>query len=610
MRFETLTLNRFRSFINTTVLDLSAGPGLVLVTGRNEVDPMLAANGVGKSTLFDALCWVLSGKTGRGGRGPSVLPEGKDGPALVTLQGTNRGNSFVLTRQQSPNKLMLDTTGKPEIIDQKALDAFIGVDYDEFLRGCYHVQGAVGFIELRPALMLDELSSYLNLAVYDEAQADAVSKYTQAHTATTAAQAKLVAAAENIIRAREQEAALGADSAMHARQRLQAARLATGALKAAQRRLDNARKAYVGVQATMPRPSNKEWKLAFAAFEKARDRFKAADDLELKLSRERVKLDKALKEGECPLCGQPLHDYGKMRLAARRANEQHDEAAGKLDMMRERMNRAAKKANALEKELAEEVEIYELEMAEHIKKIAKFESKVEELEREKERIGTMEDPYEAQLVRVETAIRLIERETIESNEELARAADTIGHAGYWRKGFKDLKLYVIKQAVARFSLAANDALHSLGMVDWQVALKSESMVEGRGKLEVAITRGDGVARDPSELSYGELQRVKLAFELGLGDLCLSAASTTFNVELWDEPTNWLSEQGVRQLLSLLERRAHATNKRIYVADHRLLEYGWSAVVEVVKDGEGSRVVTGSLSHRQEVRAGVRPQLRV
>ena len=47
--------------------------GLVLIEGVNEDDPSAKSNGAGKSSIVDALCWCLYGKTARGVSSDAVV---------------------------------------------------------------------------------------------------------------------------------------------------------------------------------------------------------------------------------------------------------------------------------------------------------------------------------------------------------------------------------------------------------------------------------------------------------------------------------------------------------------------------------------------------------
>jgi DNA repair exonuclease SbcCD ATPase subunit/RNA polymerase-binding transcription factor DksA len=100
MRLLHLTATNFGPFADPGVdLDL-AGQGLVAVVGTNRTDPGFDANGVGKSSILDALMWALFGETGArretssndsGLKGDEVVNEraGKDCVVVVDFARDN-----------------------------------------------------------------------------------------------------------------------------------------------------------------------------------------------------------------------------------------------------------------------------------------------------------------------------------------------------------------------------------------------------------------------------------------------------------------------------------------------------------------------------------------
>jgi len=64
LTFKSLSITDFKSFVGAHTFDFfSSSPGLYYITGDNRTAPALGANGCGKTTLLDAVCWTLYGKT-------------------------------------------------------------------------------------------------------------------------------------------------------------------------------------------------------------------------------------------------------------------------------------------------------------------------------------------------------------------------------------------------------------------------------------------------------------------------------------------------------------------------------------------------------------------
>jgi len=96
MRFQSLELSGFRGFANHQTFDLDAD--VVVVVG---------ANGNGKTSLFDALLWALSGSVSRlkGGASSIVSKYSSTGEARVILRLVNSGGLSPITITRSSDGL-------------------------------------------------------------------------------------------------------------------------------------------------------------------------------------------------------------------------------------------------------------------------------------------------------------------------------------------------------------------------------------------------------------------------------------------------------------------------------------------------------------------------
>jgi len=146
----------------------------------------------------------------------------------------------------------------------------------------------------------------------------------------------------------------------------------------------------------------------------------------------------------------------------------------------------------------------------------------------------------------------------------------------------------------QLELEANAALHSLGLEDWRMQFDVERETKAGG-----VTRGFTVLVESPESdgavpweawSGGESQRLRIACAIGLSNLILAQRGVDFDLELWDEPSSWLTEEGVESLLQLLADRARESRRKVIVADHRALGFGgFSRTVLVEQGKEGSTV---------------------
>ena len=113
MKFDNLHIEGFLSIgqANIHLMDR----GLVLIEGKNLDDTSAKSNGAGKSSLVDALCWCLYGKTARGLSGDEVInKKGKSCCVAITLQ--EKTDTWCITRTRKGKSI--DLTITHEYLDQ------------------------------------------------------------------------------------------------------------------------------------------------------------------------------------------------------------------------------------------------------------------------------------------------------------------------------------------------------------------------------------------------------------------------------------------------------------------------------------------------------------
>jgi len=85
MKFKRLFVKNFLS-IGEIDLDFGSYNGLVLVEGVNKDSKASESNGAGKSSIFEAIYWVLFGKTKRGLIGDNVINFNAGKDCVVILE--------------------------------------------------------------------------------------------------------------------------------------------------------------------------------------------------------------------------------------------------------------------------------------------------------------------------------------------------------------------------------------------------------------------------------------------------------------------------------------------------------------------------------------------
>lgn len=116
IKFTNIEFNNFLSFEHASlVLDV---PGYSFITGKNNCkDDLAYSNGSGKSTIFEALSWGITGETIRGTKEVKRISASEKDICYVDLQFIIDNNQYRIYRQSSPSKLVFyvndkDVSGK------------------------------------------------------------------------------------------------------------------------------------------------------------------------------------------------------------------------------------------------------------------------------------------------------------------------------------------------------------------------------------------------------------------------------------------------------------------------------------------------------------------
>jgi len=201
-----------------------------------------------------------------------------------------------------------------------------------------------------------------------------------------------------------------------------------------------------------------------------------------------------------------------------------------------------------------------------------------------------DDPYALRLAQVaEQRGRIAQQQAIREDELTILKGDA-QLCAFWKKGFGRVKLYVINRVTAALSLEATQAVGQLGLAGWSIAITTETENKsGTSKfgVQIVVTAPDGQTR---LWSGGEAQRIRLAVSCGVSQTILRIINQRGRFQVFDEPTQFLSQDGVEDLVKMLRERALALGLTCWLVDHRSLDRGgfaesWLAV----KDSAGSRL---------------------
>lgn len=152
MKFQKLTIRNFLTIGEAEPIGLE-DKGLVLIQGVNEDDSSATSNGVGKSSIPDALCWVIYGVTARGETGDAVVNNvvKKDTRVEVVIQDGSSGYRITRYRKDKEHKNQLfvegwsdaspgvtvDMSKGTEKETQEVVNAIMGCSVEVFMAAIY-----------------------------------------------------------------------------------------------------------------------------------------------------------------------------------------------------------------------------------------------------------------------------------------------------------------------------------------------------------------------------------------------------------------------------------------------------------------------------------------
>jgi DNA repair exonuclease SbcCD ATPase subunit len=583
-----IQLAHFRSFVQPTPITLSVTPGLKLISGDNKVEPRLGGNGCGKSTIWDAVCFALYGVSVNGLRASDLTTQGEQTVEAAVYLTVN-GEEHLVHRVSPPMRVYLDTVQ----VEQADIQQLVGLSKTRFLNSVIFGQAAPLFIDLPVPARGDLLDEVLELELWMRAAEKANEQHRDKRTKLNEqmlAQAATVGAIEglgDLTRFDRQIAAYEADKQARINEVLDA-------FEAAEREHAELAKEHGSKTLNLiaEEEARRRYEHMYTAHTQARERVAS-------LTAEKDELGKNVsflqKHDTCPVCDQPITvahiRHHQQRIRPRLAELNNALETAQLDtqttaaelpaseatwrgMLRENHEKRAKKT-LLERQMA-----YQLQQ-------------MDRLEREAERLSEEANPYRLEAERANQEFARLTAQKTQQEAAIAVNSDLLTSLDFWRQGFKKVRLYCLDSVLQKLVIETRNSLLSLGLVGWQINFTTATETKsGTVRLGVQVEIHSPHSRHKFEyLSGGESQRARLAVSLGLANLIQRWAGVRFDLEVFDEPTAWLSEQGVEDLLESLRVRAEASDRSIWVCDHRALAHAvFSETLHVIKTAQGSAVV--------------------
>lgn len=582
---DSVCIENFRSFTESTVIEFSRSSGLKFISGANQVEPELGANGAGKSTVWDAICYALYGESIKGLKASELKSYGaRSTTALVMLQIDSEVHW--VQRTSPPERITIDD----RLATQKEVDRLVGLSRDRFLNSVVFGQAVPLFIDLTKPQRGDLLDEVLNLEMWIKAAHKATERHTQQSLALTELRRQgdrlegQLTALPNVGELRSLENAWQIERDERLRVLIERYEKVEEEIKQLEE------------QITQPVDQQSVTK-AKAAFDNATAIKTEIRDAQTRFWTKLQRIEQDItffnQHDTCPTCGQDItQEFCNEHLAALEADQQRYNAH--ITDTNDKLSEATATANDLGNAWQQAIQNvgaaqrHQAVIAEQLR--AKREQSTD-LQQQAVRTRNEKNPYKEQRKAATAERKRISIELGKQRETEEEAAKGLNITNYWRQGFRRVREYCLGNVLRELTLDTHNQLLALGLHRWNVSFVSQEPTQRgttRFGVEVHIEPPAKPSGSFDVLSGGEGQRVRLAVSLGLASLVQRWAGVKWSFEMFDEPTAWLSEQGVEDLLDCLSYRATAQDKSVFICDHRALSHsGFAENYLVSKDTDGS-----------------------
>jgi len=616
MKLKRIELRDFKCYEK---LDLSFKDtnGLFLLTGENHQNMSLGTNGVGKSTILDAICWALYEKTAKGIKASKLLRRGTQAEGYVVKL---HFDEFEIERSWHPNYVTLN--GK--VVSEEQLVQKIGLTYEQFLFTIYFQQNSTHFVDLSATEKLAFLSDVFDLNIWldhaevckaqvDSLQIVSASLLSKAEVVSLHI-ADLVAETERIQMLKEnwEQERLGQRKVIETNLEEITNQMNKWESDAFAKRAEKV-KQLDQLKAQVKEVDCKGLEESAELVRQAVEQTKNQLDTQVKLSNQKQLELMSIKTtisnkteqisnlqsiAQCPTCEQVVSDDHKSMLLTqineqikvldsetKTINEQitayaivttektqllqdlYDKNSRLLTMLgdakaeQEKQNSINQQINEIEQNLSavQEGNPYTTQHAQLVAQLSQFDV-------------TFANPYDPELVKIAEKHENEKTKHTEFIEAKRVNDEVLGKYMFWKTQFPLIRLAILDDITEDIEIHFNQALAAVGLFDWSVKVATDRALKSnkkavRKELNIQLFNNQGVEIEIDTISGGEMQRIRIASAIGISEMIKARLGVNWNLQLWDEPSLGLSGEGISNMLEFFKMLSESVE--VFVADHRV-----------------------------------------
>jgi DNA repair exonuclease SbcCD ATPase subunit len=605
---KSIDIEGFKSYTKKQTLDFTKYDKLIFVTGENKIEPELSANGVGKSSLFEAVSWVLFGKTSTNLKAGDVKNWDTNRPCEVTLSFEKNGTTYTLCRTWNPNTLLLNG----EVVSQTDLEILIGLNFESFSYSVFISQFGEKFVDFTPSEKMKVFSQIMgkSLTMWDKFSEVSKAKKEDLNDELVKLQLNCskksgeISALEGLnydtlISEFEEEREIELEKLNSEIEKLLKTttpiHTAKELLEDINITISNLKEKLVSEQDNLSLINDKinTHKSTITNFE-----------FVLKNNTKTIKQLSTL-DSICPICLQKtnkeLLDEAISNL--NKENTQLKQEVSTTQTHLDLLHTGYKSCKAIISDLEKQINTKQSELVNISKKLTELEvlekNTNTNIARLKQNILDLIDapnPYIKQKQENSRNIDILRQELLQLENTLLSIKDDFEIYKYWVTGFKEIKLLLTAEALLEFEIEVNNNLQKLGLRDWKVKLDIDSETKSgtvKKGFTVLVQSPLNKSLVPFECwSGGEAQRLRLAISLGLVDFVRNRSIEPCNILIMDEPTQFLSDTGIDDLLIALRDKAMSDGISIFLIDHRNLKTSgvFENMINLIKDENGTIIL--------------------